>query len=64
MKKAKVSYEVERKKYEVLEVHSFSSSRKRMSKIILNGEHQEILVKGASEIVIKSCTDWYNMETN
>ena len=35
-----------------------------MSVIIENDSEQEILVKGASEIVLNSCTDWYNMKTN
>lgn len=40
--------------------YPFSSARKRMSVILDHKGQQLILVKGASEMVMASCSDWYN----
>lgn len=44
--------------------YPFSSARKRMSVILDHHGQQIMLVKGASEMVMASCSDWYNPETN
>ena len=42
----------------------FSSARKRMSVIVNYNNDNMIFVKGASEMVLGTCNQWYNMEDN
>lgn len=42
----------------------FSSSRKRMSVIVKRDEGNVLLIKGASEILLNQCNQWYNPLTN
>lgn len=59
-----INYEEIREKNEPKLKYPFSSSRKRMSVIVdLKGD-AHIFVKGASEMVLSTCTSWYNMRTN
>ena len=42
----------------------FSSARKRMSIITSYKNENYIFVKGASEMVLSTCSKWYDMESN
>lgn len=42
----------------------FSSARKRMSVITSYKDENYIFVKGASEMVLSTCSKWYDMESN
>ena len=42
----------------------FSSARKRMSVIVNYDNENYIFVKCASEMVLGTCSQWYNMEDN
>ncbi|KRX11210.1 P-type ATPase, cytoplasmic domain N [Pseudocohnilembus persalinus] len=62
----KTPHDYRKIRQEYPEIHKipFSSKRKRMSTIIEVNGKQRILVKGASELVLESCTNWINKETN
>ena len=64
MRKCDVNYRKYREMYEPLFKYPFSSARKRMSVVLQYQDCQYILVKGASEMVMASCSDWLNPETN
>lgn len=55
-----VDYEEYRNKYEVKIKFPFSSSRKRMSTIIDYQNSLHLFIKGASELVLASCSQWFN----
>jgi magnesium-transporting ATPase (P-type) len=59
-----VNYETIREKNEPKLKYPFSSSRKRMSVILDYKGESHIFIKGASEMVLQTCDQWYNMETN
>lgn len=61
--KTKYDYRDIRKEYEEIKKYPFSSARKRMSIVINVNGTQRILVKGASEMVLASCTKWINKNT-
>lgn len=64
MEKVSVNYEEYRSTYEAKMKFPFSSARKRMSVIVdFKGENY-IFVKGASEMVLSTCSKWYNMDEN
>ncbi len=42
----------------------FSSARKRMSVIVNYDNCDVIFVKGASEMVLSTCSKWYDMNQN
>jgi Ca2+ transporting ATPase len=53
-----VDYEEERSRHPTKLKYPFSSARKRMSVILdMKGENY-LFIKGASEIVLKSCSSW------
>ena len=64
MEKVGVDYEVYRKNYEAKMKFPFSSARKRMSVIVNFQGENYIFVKGASEMVLGTCSKWHNMEEN
>lgn len=64
MDKVGVNYEEYRKNYEAKMKFPFSSARKRMSVIVNFKGENYIFVKGASEMVLSTCSKWYNMEDN
>jgi magnesium-transporting ATPase (P-type) len=41
----------------------FSSARKRMSIVVNYKDNATVFIKGASEIVLGSCTQWFNSAT-
>lgn len=41
----------------------FSSSRKRMSIVVQYKDNATLFMKGASEIVLGSCNQWFNSAT-
>ena len=57
-----VKYEDYRDTYEVKHKLPFSSSRKRMSVVINYNESAHLFIKGASEMVLSSCTQWFNSQ--
>ena len=64
MEKVGVNYEEYRTNYEPKMKFPFSSARKRMSVIVNYQGENMIFVKGASEMVLATCSRWYNMEEN
>jgi len=58
-----VKYEDYRKTYEIKHKLPFSSSRKRMSIVVNYRNDATLFIKGASELVLTSCNQWYNSET-
>lgn len=64
MDKVGVDYEKYRSKYEARMKFPFSSARKRMSVIVSYKGDNYIFVKGASEMVLSTCSKWYNMDEN
>lgn len=61
--KMNVKYEDYRRTYEIKHKFPFSSSRKRMSIVVNYKDDATLFIKGASELVLSSCTQWYNNET-
>ncbi len=59
-----VSYEEERGKYATKVKYPFSSARKRMSVVVEHRGENCLFIKGASEMVLRSCEEWLNHETN
>lgn len=59
-----IDYESIREIYPTKSKFPFSSARKRMSVIADFKNESHIFVKGASEMVLATCSQWYNMETN
>ena len=57
-----VKYEDYREKYEVKHKFPFSSSRKRMSVVVNYKDSAHLFTKGASEIILSGCTEWYNSQ--
>ncbi len=53
-KKAGINTEIEKKNYEILREFSFSSERKRMSKIVRREGQTQIITKGAVEALLDS----------
>lgn len=47
-----------KKEYEVVHRFPFTSSRKRMSTVIEYNGRKLLIIKGASELVLKSCSDY------
>ena len=64
IEKMGIDYEDIRDKFEPKLKYPFSSSRKRMSVIVDFKGEAHIFVKGASEMVLATCSSWYNMKTN
>ena len=58
-----IDYEEYRQKYEVKHKFPFSSSRKRMSIVVNLNDSAHLFIKGASELVLASCSQWYNSQT-
>lgn len=56
----KVNYEDYRKQYEPKVKFPFSSSRKRMSIVINYQDNAHLFMKGASELILGSCQQWFN----
>ncbi len=63
MEKNGYVYETYRQKYQTKLKYPFSSARKRMSVICEHDGNNTLFVKGASEMVLACCTDWYNQKT-
>ncbi len=55
-----VDYEEYRNKYEAKAKFPFSSKRKRMSIVVEYKDNVHLFIKGASELVLESCNQWYN----
>ena len=64
MKRCGIDYRKYRDLNQSLFKYPFSSARKRMSVVLEHNGSQIILVKGASEMVMSSCSDWLNPVTN
>jgi Ca2+ transporting ATPase len=64
MKRCGIEYRKYRESHPTMFKYPFSSARKRMSVVLEYNGSQIILVKGASEMVMNSCSDWLNPETN
>lgn len=64
VKRCGIDYRAVREEHPTILKYPFSSARKRMSVVLENKGNQLILVKGASEMVMASCSDWFNPETN
>ena len=62
-KKMNVNYDQYREKYDPKLKFPFSSSRKRMSVVIDYKGEAHLFIKGASEIVLKSSSSWFNHAT-
>jgi Ca2+ transporting ATPase len=62
--KVGVDYEKYRGQYEAKMKFPFSSARKRMSVIVSYKGDNMIFVKGASEMVLSTCSKWYDMDSN
>jgi len=60
--KMDVKYEHYREMYEVKHKMPFSSTRKRMSVVVNYKENAHLFIKGASEMVLTSCTQWFNSQ--
>ena len=60
--KMNCKYEDFRVKYDVKHKFPFSSTRKRMSVVVNYKEDATLFIKGASEIVLGSCTQWFNSQ--
>jgi len=59
IEQAGFNYEAIRESSEITHKYPFSSKRKRMSVIVnIPGNIRRIYVKGASEMVLASCTQW------
>ena len=63
-KKMGIDYMDERVQNKVEIKFPFSSSRKRMSVIVKYEGQLHIFTKGASEMVLQGCSDWFNPITN
>jgi Ca2+ transporting ATPase len=63
VEQCQIDYDVIRRKYPVLLRYPFSSARKRMSTVIELKGQKTLFIKGASEIVLRCCSSWYNQET-
>ena len=59
-----VNYTEYRERYQPLFKYPFSSARKRMSVVVEMKDRNYIFVKGASEMILKCCTKWYDPSTN
>lgn len=64
MGKLGVNYSSYREMYPTTLKYPFSSSRKRMSVVLTKDGEDYLFVKGASEMVLKCCNKWYDMEHN
>lgn len=60
--KMNVGFQTYRDMYEVKHKFPFSSSRKRMSVVVNYKDNASLFTKGASEIVLSTCTQWYNSQ--
>ncbi len=58
-----IDYEEYREKYDIKVKFPFSSKRKRMSIIVNYEDNAHLFIKGASELVLSSCNQWYNNVT-
>ena len=61
--KMNIDYEEYREKYDIKVKFPFSSKRKRMSIIVNYEDNAHLFIKGASELVLSSCNQWYNSRT-
>jgi Ca2+-transporting ATPase len=61
--KMNLNYLQLRNLYPALRRFPFNSERKRMSTLVSFEERQILLLKGASEIVMESCSKWMNPAT-
>ena len=58
-----VKYEDYREKYDPKVKFPFSSARKRMSIIVQYNDEAHLFIKGASQMVLSSCNQWYNNQS-
>lgn len=64
MSKLGVNYTSYRETFPTILKYPFSSARKRMSVLLTRNSENYLFVKGASEMVLGCCNEWYDMKTN